>query len=159
MRPEEDGARPARRAVPSEPDPTPPAPDPTPVMTPRKPLPRVARWLLMAFAGLCVVLGLIGAIVPGMPTTVFILMAAWAAARSSPRMHAWLYAHRLFGPLLRDWDDGGRVARRVKWIATFTMGASAVLVWHGIRTTWVAGLVLGTMAAVLGWLWLRPEPG
>ncbi|WP_429597305.1 YbaN family protein [Variovorax sp. PvP013] len=128
-------------------------------MASRKPLPRVARWLLMAFAGLCVVLGLIGAIVPGMPTTVFILMAAWAAARSSPRMHAWLYAHRLFGPLLRDWDDGGRVARRVKWIATFTMGASAVLVWHGIRTTWVAGLVLGTMAAVLGWLWLRPEPG
>ena len=158
MRPEEDGARPARRAGPSEPDTTPPAPDPTPVMVPRKPLPRVARWLLMAFAGLCVVLGLIGAIVPGMPTTVFILMAAWAAARSSPRMHAWLYAHRLFGPLLRDWDDGGRVSRRVKWIATLTMGASAVLVWHGIRLAWVVGLVLGTMTVVLVWLWLRPEP-
>ena len=130
-----------------------------PGVPPRRPLPRLARWLLMAFAGLCVVLGVIGAIVPGMPTTIFILMAAWAAARSSPRMHAWLYAHRLFGPLLRHWDDGGKVSRRAKWVATLTMGASAVLVWHGIRTMWVAGLVLGVMATVLGWLWSRPEPG
>ncbi len=154
MPPEDDGTDPADRTPRSS---TPP-PTPAVAAPPRKPLPRIARWLLMAFAWLCVVLGLIGVIVPGMPTTVFILMAAWAAARSSPRMHAWLYAHRLFGPLLRDWDDGGRVSRRVKWIATLTMGASAVLVWHGIRLAWVVGLVLGTMAVVLGWLWLRPEP-
>jgi uncharacterized membrane protein YbaN (DUF454 family) len=74
-------------------------------------------------------------------------------------MHAWLYAHRLFGPLLRDWDDGGKVSRRVKWIATLTMGASAFLVGHGVHAAWAAGLILGSMAAVLGWLWLRPEPG
>ena len=121
MPPEDDGTDPADRT----PRPSTPPPTPAVAAPPRKPLPRIARWLLMAFAWLCVVLGLIGVIVPGMPTTVFILMAAWAAARSSPRMHAWLYAHRLFGPLLRDWDDGGRVSRRVKWIATLTMGASA----------------------------------
>ena len=123
-----------------------------------RPLPLVARWLLMGFAAVCVVLGLIGAIVPGMPTTVFILMAAWAAARSSPRMHAWLYAHRLFGPMLRNWDDGGKVARRVKWIATLTMSASAVIVWHTVHAAWVTVLALGSMAVVLGWLWMRPEP-
>jgi uncharacterized membrane protein YbaN (DUF454 family) len=134
-------------AGPSDPPPPPP-----------RPLPLAVRWLLMGFAAVCVVLGLIGAIVPGMPTTVFILMAAWAAARSSPRMHAWLYAHRLFGPLLRDWDDGGRVSRRVKWIATVTMAASAVLVWRGVHAGWIAGLALTTMAVVLAWLWLRPEP-
>jgi uncharacterized membrane protein YbaN (DUF454 family) len=137
-----------------------PQPQPQPPATPpaRRSLPLAARWLLMGFAAVCVVLGLIGAIVPGMPTTVFILMAAWAAARSSPRMHAWLYAHRLFGPLLRDWDDGGRVSRRVKWIATITMAASAVLVWRGVHAAWAAGLALATIAAVLVWLWLRPEP-
>jgi uncharacterized membrane protein YbaN (DUF454 family) len=135
----------------------PPPSSPMEPVVPR-PLPLAARWLLMAFAAVCVVLGLIGAVVPGMPTTVFILMAAWAAARSSPRMHAWLYAHRLFGPLLRHWDDGGKVARRVKWIATLTMSASAVIVWHTVHAAWVAALALGSMAVVLGWLWMRPEP-
>lgn len=64
-------------------------PDPEP----RGPL---VRALFYAFAVLCLVLGLIGVVVPGMPTTVFILLAAWAAARSSPRLHAWLLGHRIF---------------------------------------------------------------
>jgi uncharacterized membrane protein YbaN (DUF454 family) len=63
----------------------------------------LVRALLHAFAVLCLALGLIGVVVPGMPTTVFILLAAWAAARSSPRLHAWLLGHRIFGPLLHNW--------------------------------------------------------
>lgn len=116
------------------------------------------RWLLMAFAALCVLLGMIGAVVPGMPTTVFILMAAWAAMRSSPRFHAWLHAHAMFGPMLRSWDDGGRVSRRVKWMATLSMAASSAVMVCFIRPTWLAGLALTSMACVLVWLWLRPEP-
>ena len=51
-----------------------------------RPLPWPVRWLLQAFAVLCLVMGAIGVVVPGLPTTVFILMAAWAAARSSRAM-------------------------------------------------------------------------
>lgn len=51
---------------------------------PLRTLPWPVRWLLLAFAVMCLVMGIIGVIVPGLPTTVFILMAAWAAARSSP---------------------------------------------------------------------------
>ncbi|QKV55084.1 YbaN family protein [Comamonas antarctica] len=112
----------------------------------------------MAFSALCVLLGMIGAVVPGMPTTVFILMAAWAAMRSSPRMHAWLYAHASFGPMLRNWDDGGRVSRRVKWMATLSMAASSALIVFVSTRPWLAGLALASMACVLAWLWLRPEP-
>src|SRR6218665_263616 len=121
-------------------------------------LPLPVRLMLMAFAMVCVALGLIGVIVPGMPTTVFILMAAWAAARSSPRLSRWLYAHRLFGPMLRNWDAGGFVARRVKWIATLTMSASALIVALTVHSTWGRAAALLSMAAVLGWLWCRPEP-
>jgi hypothetical protein len=94
-----------------------------------KPLSLLARVLLHCFAVLCLVLGLIGVVLPGMPTTVFILMAAWAAARSSPRLHAWLRNHRVFGPLAaqlgkrphrepprqveRDHHDGGLRRHRV----------------------------------------------
>ena len=51
------------------------------------------RWLLLAFAVACIGLGIVGVFVPGMPTTVFVILAAWAATRSSPRLHGWLLGH------------------------------------------------------------------
>ncbi|KQW64753.1 YbaN family protein [Variovorax sp. Root411] len=118
----------------------------------------LVRALLYGFAVLCLVLGLIGVVVPGMPTTVFILMAAWAAARSSPRLHAWLLNHRLFGPLLRNWANGRTVSRRAKWSATVTMAACAVVVSFTAHRAWLAVLAIGCMAVVLAWLWSRPLP-
>ena len=93
------------------------------------PQPVVVRWLLMAFAVFCLVMGIIGIIVPGLPTTVFILMAGWAAARSSPRLHAWLWNHKLFGPMLQEWANGGRVSRKTKWSASIVMSLCACLLW------------------------------
>ena len=113
-------------------------------------------WWLLAYASLGV--GIVGIFVPGLPTTVFILMAAWAAARSSPRLHAWLWRHRLFGPLLRNWADGGRVSRRAKWSATITMLLCGAIVWWTAHYAWSAWLACTTMACVLAWLWCRPEP-
>jgi len=123
-----------------------------------KPLSLLARVLLHCFAVLCLVLGLIGVVLPGMPTTVFILMAAWAAARSSPRLHAWLRNHRIFGPLLRNWENGSTVSRRAKWSATITMAACAVIVSFTAHRAWMAALAIGCMAVVLTWLWSRPLP-
>ena len=123
-----------------------------------RPLPWPVRWLLLAFAVLCLALGIIGIIVPGLPTTVFILMAAWAAARSSPRLYRWLWNHRLFGPSLRNWAQGGKVSRRAKWSATIAMAVCAVILWFTAHQVWGAWLGIGTMACVLVWLWCRPEP-
>lgn len=117
------------------------------------------RWLLTAFALLCLTLGLIGVVVPGMPTTVFILLAAWAAARSSSTLHGWLMAHGLFGPMLRAWQNGGTVSRRAKRSATLMMGLCALLLPLTAAPVWAVCLSLGSMGAVLVWLWRRPEPG
>ena len=95
---------------------------------------------------------------PGLPTTVFILMAAWAAARSSPRLHGWLMRHRLFGPMLVNWQNGGFVSRRAKWSATIAMAVCAVILWFTAHQVWGAWLGIGSMACVLVWLWCRPEP-
>lgn len=139
-----------------------PAPKPahtTPPATPPRPASTgLARGLLTAFALLCLLLGLIGVVVPGMPTTVFILLAAWAAARSSPRLHAWLMAHRLFGPMLRDWQQGGQVSRRAKRSATLMMTLCAALLPLSPAPTWATALSIACMAGVLVWLWCRPEP-
>ncbi|PPE71940.1 DUF454 domain-containing protein [Solimonas fluminis] len=116
------------------------------------------RYLLMTFAALCVALGVIGIFVPGLPTTVFILMAGWAAARSSPRFSAWLEGHRLFGPMIRNWRETRSVSRRAKWSATVMMAICALVLFLTARKPWLAEAITGLMALVLAWLWHRPEP-
>lgn len=123
-----------------------------------RPLPWPVRWMLLAFAILCLVLGIIGVIVPGLPTTVFILMAAWAAARSSPRLYQWLWNNRLFGPPLRNWSQGGRVSRRAKRSATLLMALSGTVLIFVRPSNWVMVMAFTCMACVLVWLWRRPEP-
>jgi len=88
------------------------APDPT--AAPRA-LRAPARWLLLGLAWLCIMLGMVGIVLPVMPTVPFLLVAAWAASRSSPRLHHWLHTHPRFGHLLRDWEDLGIVPRSAKW--------------------------------------------
>lgn len=72
----------------------------------------------------CVGLGLAGAFLPLLPTTVFLLVAAWAFARSSERWHTWLLAHPRFGHLIRGWQEHHAMPRRAKRIALVTLAAS-----------------------------------
>ncbi|PKM02599.1 MAG: DUF454 domain-containing protein, partial [Gammaproteobacteria bacterium HGW-Gammaproteobacteria-7] len=117
---------------------------------------RVAKWAWLLLAYLCLALGLIGVVLPGLPTTPFILVAAWAAARGSRSLHRWLFRHPLFGPMVRDWRREGAVARRAKWTATLAMVAcAAVLVWASPKF-WMAGIAITIMAGVSIWLWFRP---
>jgi len=137
-----------------------PLPAPAPGVPPLRMLPsRPLRWLLQACACISLALGIAGVFIPGLPTTVFILIAGWAAARSSERLHYWLWRHRLFGPMLQDWAAGGRVSRRAKWSASAAMALGAVVVCWAPVPAWVRWFSLSSMACVLTWLWLRPEPG
>lgn len=66
---------------------------------------------------LMIVLGVIGAILPIMPTVPFLLVASWCFARSSPRFHHWLHAHKVFGPPIKQWEDHGVISPFVKLLA------------------------------------------
>lgn len=125
---------------------------------PERPLPTALRYVLLMFAGLCLALGVIGIFVPGLPTTVFILLAGWAAARSSPRFSAWLESHETFGPMLHDWRERGAVSRRAKISATVVMAISSVILFLTTSRAWMAEAITAVMAVVLMWLWRRPEP-
>lgn len=118
-----------------------------------------ARGLLLALAALCVVLAVIGIFVPVLPTVPFLLLAAWAASRSSPRLHRWLLNHRHLGRPLRDWESDGVVPRRAKWAATVMMTASGLALAFIAPAQWLPAVAAGAlfMAAVLWWLWKRPE--
>jgi uncharacterized protein len=118
-----------------------------------------ARWALQALAGVCLLLGLVGIVVPVLPTVPFLLVAAWAASRSSPRLHRWLLSHPRFGRPLRDWEDAGIVPRSAKWFATGMIALSGTATAFVVPAGWRAALVLplAAMLAVLVWLWRRPE--
>lgn len=113
-------------------------------------------WWLLAYLSLGV--GIVGIFVPGLPTTVFVLISAWAASRGSERLHRWLLAHRLFGPMIRDWHAYRAVSRRAKRAAVATMAVCAAILWWVTPSPWGAAAGTACMAVVAAWLWRRPEP-
>jgi len=118
--------------------------------------PRAWAWLALAWLSLG--LAVLGVVLPGLPTTPFVLLAAWAASRGSRRLHDWLLAHRLFGRIIEDWHAQGAVSRSAKWWASATMLLCAVVLLV-LTPHWAFAAVGCTiMAVVAGWLWRRPEP-
>lgn len=122
------------------------------------PAARLRRWLWLGLAYLALGLGIVGIFVPGLPTTPFVLLAAFAAARGSQRLHDRLLAHRVFGPMIRDWQATGAVSRRAKWWAVGTMAACALVFFLTAPRLWMAAVGTAVMAVTGTWLWLRPEP-
>jgi uncharacterized membrane protein YbaN (DUF454 family) len=78
-------------------------------------------WILIGL--LFLLLAIIGVVLPLLPTTPFVILAAACFARSSPRLHGWLLQTELFGPVLRDWENNKCVSQRVKIIAIVMMAA------------------------------------
>ena len=75
------------------------------------------RVLWVGLGCLFVGLGAIGAVVPGMPTTVFLVLAAACFIRSSQRLYDWLISNKTFGPYLKDYREGKGIPRRAKVLA------------------------------------------
>ena len=117
----------------------------------------LVRWLLMALAVVCLVLAVVGLFLPVIPTVPFILLAAWAAARSSPRLSRWMETHPRMGHHIVAWRRGGVVPRRAKWLASAMMAGSSVGMLAFLGPRWFVLVAIATMAAVGAWLWRRPE--
>ena len=111
------------------------------------------RWVLFAAGWLFVVLGVAGAILPILPTTPFILLAAACFARSSERFYRWLLDNRIFGPLIRDWRAHRAMPRRAKWLAigaiVVFLGSSAVFF---VANPWGRGALVATGVALVTFL-------
>jgi len=102
--------------------------------------------------------GVLGAVLPLLPTTPFLLVATYAFARSSPRLHAWITTHPHFGPPVLHWNTEGAITRKAKILAVsvmaITFGLSVVM---GASWTILAiqAVVLGCAA---GFVVSRPSP-
>lgn len=100
-------------------------------------------WMLVGLAATAC--GIAGAVLPLLPTTPFLLVAAYAFARSSPRLHAWLIDHHYFGPIIANWQQNGSIDRKTKRAAIAVMAATFALSW----LLGVSAVVLVVQAIVL----------
>jgi uncharacterized protein len=115
----------------------------------------VMRLFWLALGWICVGSGIAGTVLPLVPTTPFILAAAFCFARSSPRFHGWLLGHPTFGPMIADWQRERAIAFRAKLWATVAIAAAfglSLALRLEARLLMIQGAVL---TAVLVFIWTR----
>jgi uncharacterized membrane protein YbaN (DUF454 family) len=116
----------------------------------------VKRHFYLAAGFVCIALAVIGAILPLMPTTVFVILAAYCFARSSPRLERKLLDHPTFGPHIVRWRTSGAISRKGKRAAAAAFAFSIAVALIFVHFPWSLAPVA---AAVLigSWIWTRPE--
>lgn len=116
------------------------------------------RTLYLLLGMFFVALGFVGAVLPVLPTTPFLIVAAACFARSSPRLEAWLLNNPSFGPLLRDWRARGAIPQRAKLMALAGCALGYVLFFIGSEPTLLPALAVALlMATGLLYVFSRPS--
>lgn len=102
-------------------------------------------------------LGVIGVMLPIVPTVPFLLIAVWAFARSSPQLHQKILSHRIYGPPIRAWQEHGAIGRVAKIWAVSAMAAGVVIaLWMGLPAWLIAGQTIICLSVAL-YVVTRPE--
>ncbi|MFM5422411.1 YbaN family protein [Aeromonas veronii] len=114
------------------------------------------RWCLMALGWLAFATGIVGIVLPLLPTTPFMLLAAALFARSSPRFHRWLLTHRWFGPPIVDWQQYRGIRRQARRRAIIFILLTFSVSLAVVPLLWVKGLLVIIMVILLTWLMRLP---
>ncbi len=105
---------------------------------------------------LCVVLGIMGLILPMMPGAFFLCIAAWCFSRSSERFHDWLVSHRYFGPLILAFQTGEGFDRTLRRRILLVMWGSMLISMALIGKIWAVVIIGG--CGVIATVYLFKQP-
>ena len=114
-----------------------------------------ALWYSLGMLSLA--MAYIGFIVPGIPFSIFLVFAAYCFARSSKKMHDWLYNHKWFGEFLTNWTNHRVFPLKAKYTMLAVMSSSLAIMWFttgNIKAMIWAGV---TMLVVAVWTWRYPS--
>ena len=113
--------------------------------------------ILITIGWLCVGLAFVGTFVPGIPTTIFLIVALWAFAKSSKKFHSWLLNHKRFGPILQNWESHKVVPRKAK-ILMVILQISAVIIFHySLQNIYLTAILIITLIFVARYVLLLPS--
>lgn len=119
----------------------------------------LSRLWLIAGGWLLFALGLVGAFLPVLPTTIFWIGAVWCWSRSAPQLTKRILCHPRFGQPVALFLERGQMARQGKWLASAGMAVGYALLHLLSDPGWQVSLLLGLTLLLVGvWIWLRPEP-
>ncbi|UXX83807.1 YbaN family protein [Roseovarius pelagicus] len=110
----------------------------------------LAGWLSLALAAL-------GIVLPVLPTTPLVLLAAFAFARGSPRLRAWLDGSKHFGPLIADWETTGAIPRRAKILACALMALVFLVSLVAQMPYWILAVQAVCMSGAAAFVLTRPD--
>ena len=114
------------------------------------------KWLWRSLGLLFVGCAYIGAIVPGVPMTTFVILAAWAFAKSSPALNEWLHTHPTFSPHLIRWEEKSIYPTKVKYIMLIScIGSYTIILFNITKPAALIGIWV-FMCFWLVWAWRFP---
>ncbi|MFN0139759.1 MAG: YbaN family protein [Pyrinomonadaceae bacterium] len=117
----------------------------------------VRKAILIFLGTVCVGLGVMGMFLPLMPTTVFLLMAAYCYSHSSERFHNWLMTNKMFGKYISDYKSGKGISLRQKISTIAILWASiGISIWYVAGSFWLTLLLAAVAVGVtVHLLWLK----
>lgn len=115
------------------------------------------RYLWATLGLICLALGLVGVVLPLLPTVPFLLLASFFFARSSSRLHNWLISHPTFGPLIDDWNTSGAIRPSAKRMATVSIALVFLISVVFGAPTKVLIIQSVVLSGVLLFIWTRPN--
>jgi len=118
----------------------------------------IKRWGWFALGWVMVALGFVGALLPVMPTTIFLILAAACFSHSSPRFERWLLDHQWFGPSIRRWRESRAIPLKAKIVAIASMAGGYVVMLLTVGPApWIALLVAAGLAGCALYVATRPN--
>ena len=139
-------------------EPTVTTPDPAAPESPDLHPSAAVRWLLIAAGIVATALGIVGAFLPVLPTTPFLLVAAACFARASPKLDRMLTESKTFGPTILEWRAHRSIPWRTKLVAIGLMSAMIALsATFFVNPWWAKALLLLVGVATGAWLWRIPS--
>lgn len=134
-------------------------PNKSSISTKNTPYSSLMRVLFFILGCVFLIIGAVGIITPGLPTTVFVLLAAACWARSSKRFYQWLIQHHIFGKMIRDWENYRAIPRQAKFMAWGMMSISCISSFYLLPSSkwWISCFASLICLATTIWMYHLPD--
>ena len=113
--------------------------------------------ILITIGWLCVGLAFVGTFVPGIPTTIFLIIALWAFAKSSKKFHSWLLNHKRFGPILQNWESHKVVPRKAKILMVILQISAVIILHYSLQNIYLTAILIITLVFVARYVLSLPS--